>query len=295
MCIHCSGIFDDGAADLVSPPPQSFVDDIVAWHANAVRIPLNEDCWLAINGAPATYSGSAYQTAIEQYVALLRKNGLYVIVDLHWNAGGTDQAMGQQAMADSDHAPAFWTGVATAFKGDSGVIFDLYNEPHDVTWSCWRDGGCQTGGWTVAGMQALVDAVRGTGATNVVMAGGVAYAGDLTQWLANKPSDPTGNLAASFHTYNFTGCPDATCWSSQLEPVAAQVPVITGELGENDCAAGYIDAYMPWADANGVSYLGWAWNAEFSCGDGPSLLTDWNGTPSTYGTGLKTHLALENP
>jgi hypothetical protein len=287
-CIQGAGMFD-------GPVDQTAVSAIVAWHANTVRVPLNEDCWLAINGAPAQYSGSAYQNAIAQFVSLLRQNNLYVILDLHWNAGGGNKATGQQVMADADHSPAFWTGVASTFKSDLGVVFDLYNEPHDISWGCWQSGGCQSGGWTVAGMQQLLDAVRGTGAQNVVMAGGLGYAGDLTQWLANKPNDATGNLAASFHTYNFTGCADTTCWGSQIAPVAAQVPLITGELGENDCAHGYIDGYMSWADTNGVSYLGWAWNADFSCGGGPSLITNYNGTATGFGAGLQAHLAIVNP
>jgi hypothetical protein len=270
------------------------VSSIVAWHANAVRVPLNEDCWLAINGAPAQYSGSAYQTQIANFVSLLRQNGLYVILDLHWNNGGTGQSNGQQQMADADHAPDFWTGVATAFKGDQGVVFDLYNEPHDISWSCWLNGGCQVNGWNVAGMQQLLNAVRATGATNVIMAGGLSYAGDLSQWLQNKPSDPMGNLAASFHTYNQTNCADSGCWTSQIQPVAAQVPVITGELGENDCAQGYIDGYMSWADGAGVSYLGWAWNTA-SCNSFPALISNYNGTPTAFGAGLQSHLASVNP
>ena len=42
--------------------------------------------------------------------------------------------------------------------------------------------------------------------------------------------------------------------------MAAKVPVVTGEFGENDCAHGYADGYMAWADAHGLSYLGWTWN-----------------------------------
>src|SRR5437764_962495 len=50
-CIQGWGIFD-GPSDAASLQP------IVAWRANAVRVPLNEDCWLAINGVPAAYSGA---------------------------------------------------------------------------------------------------------------------------------------------------------------------------------------------------------------------------------------------
>jgi hypothetical protein len=287
-CLQGTSIFD-------GPVDQTAVSAIVSWHANAVRVPLNEDCWLGINGVPAATSGTAYQTGIAQWVTLLRQNGLYVILDLHWNNGGSGQATGQQEMADADHAPAFWTGVASAFKGDLGVVFDLYNEPHDISWSCWLNGGCQANGWNVAGMQQLLDAVRATGAENVVMAGGLSYAGDLSEWLANEPSDPAGNLAASFHAYNFSNCSTSSCWTTDLLPVAEHVPLVTGELGENDCAHGYIDGYMSWADGAGVSYLGWAWNADFNCNSGPSLISAYDGTATGFGAGYKAHLAIVNP
>ena len=56
-------------------------------------------------------------------------------------------------------------------------MFDLYNEPHPDTvmntseaWMCWRDGGyCPGIGWKTAGMQTLVDAIRYTGAENILL------------------------------------------------------------------------------------------------------------------------------
>jgi hypothetical protein len=150
-------------------------------------------------------------------------------------------------------------------------------------------------GWNAAGMNQLITAVRGTGAANVVMAGGLSYAGDLSEWLANKPSDPLNNLAASAHVYNFASCTTSSCWTSNYQPVAAAVPVITGELGENDCAAGFVDGYMAWADSVGVSYVGWAWNADFACTSGPSLISDWTGTATGMGAGFQSHFASVNP
>jgi hypothetical protein len=64
---------------------------------------------------------------------------------------------------------------------------------------------------------------------------------------------------------------------------------VTGEEGENDCAHGFIDNYMTWADGLGVSYLGWSWNP-YDCKSFPSLITDYAGTPSAFGQGLKAHL-----
>jgi hypothetical protein len=51
-------------------------------------------------------------------------------------------------------------------------VFDLHNEPHPdnnrirEASRCWRDGGtCRGMSFQAAGMQELVTAVRGTGAT----------------------------------------------------------------------------------------------------------------------------------
>ena len=76
-----------------------------------------------------------------------------------------------------------------------------------------------------------------------------------------EPSDPAHQLAVSFHTYNFSGCNGRSCWNSTIAPLAGKVPVVTGELGESGCTDTYIDQYMPWADAHGISYLGWTWNS----------------------------------
>src|SRR5438270_1182989 len=110
-CIQGWGIFD-------GPNDATSVAAMAAWHINVVRIPLNEDCWLNINGVNPAYAGATYQSAIQAYVNLLHQRGLYAILELHWNAPGTSQATGQQVMPDADHSPAFWSSVATFFKAD---------------------------------------------------------------------------------------------------------------------------------------------------------------------------------
>ena len=295
-CVGGGGIFD-------SPHDDALAAAIASWRVNAVRVPLNEDCWLAINGVKPAYSGPTYQSAIAGWVKTLHAHGLYAIVELHWNAPGTTLATGQQPMPDADHAPTFWTQVAAAFKGDPAVIFDLYNEPfvsfdNALTidpWACWRDGctirasGAITSDWPSTGMQPLVDAVRGAGASNVIMLGGIAYANDLSGWLTHAPTDPLGQLAASFHVYNFNVCKTQTCWDSQVAPIAQKVPLITGEIGEDDCAHGFIDGYMAWGDARGVSYLGWTFNP-WDCSTGPALVLDFAGNPTAYGRGFRDHV-----
>src|SRR5205807_4425974 len=80
-------------------------------------------------------------------------------------------------------------------------------------------------------------------------------------------------------------------WNTNIAPLAAKVPVIAGEIGENDCAHGYIDGLMSFMDTNHISYLGWAWNADFQCSSGPSLITAYDGTPTSFGIGFKNNVA----
>jgi hypothetical protein len=274
--------FDEGPTDAAS------IDAMKTWRIDAVRVPLNEACWLGLSSVKKQWRGQGYRQAVLGYVARLHAAGLYVILDLHWSAPGSQPATHQQVMADADHSVAFWKSVAAALKNDPAVVFDLYNEPHDISWRCWRDG-C-TAGFETAGMQKLVTAIRSTGAKQPLMLGGLAWANDLSQWLRWKPSDPAKQLVASFHLYNFNACDTAACWNAGVAPVAASVPVVTGENGEDDCAHGFVDGYMNWADAHGISYLGWTWNP-WDCSGGPALISDWNGTATAFGAGLHDHLA----
>jgi Cellulase (glycosyl hydrolase family 5) len=310
-CVDGFG-YDDGHFD------DSDAAAIASWGANAVRIPLNEDCWLGINGQPNSNEGAnppltsqGYQREIESYVADLNAHGIYAILDLHWTAPGTQVALEQQPMPDQDHSPAFWTSVASTFKGNPAVVFDLFNEPYDptdpksgddqspsdkVSWNCWEAGTqngpaggtpCSTAAYDennvktttyqVAGLQTLLNAVRNAGATQPVLAGGLDFANDLgeddhgQEWMDHAPNDPLDEEAASFHNYMGKSCDNANCWKNTIAPIAAHVPVVTGEFDEDNfdeakCpnkAPSTFDAdYMTWADSTGVSYLAWGWIVE---------------------------------
>ncbi|MGW0735272.1 glycoside hydrolase family 5 protein [Streptomyces sp. NPDC002851] len=304
MCVQGHGIFD-------GPVDDASLQKIADWNANTVRIPLNEECWLGTDHIDPRYAGEPYIAAVTDLVTRVKALGMTPVVELHWSWGSytghdnhcpdTEVASCQKPMPNARYTPAFWTSVAETFKDDRAVVFDLFNEPFpdrampgagaDAAWRCWRDGGdaCTGIDYEVAGMQDLIDAVRGTGAENVVLATGLAYANDLSGWLDHRPEDPTGNLAAEWHVYNFNVCVDEACWERTLAPVAEQVPLIAGENGENTCGHGFIDRVMTWFDARELSYLGWTWNT-WDCSAGPALISSYDGTPTAYGIGLRDHL-----
>jgi hypothetical protein len=282
-CVDGTGFFNPTNSDTPAA-----IATMKSWDINAVRVPLNEDCWLGINMPYPQYGGAAYRAAIVSYVSDLNAAGLVVILDLHWSAPGTETAVGQAVAADEDHAPSFWLSVAKTFKGDPGVVFDLFNEPQNVPFTCLVSGDCTVDGFEVAGYDQLIDDVRYVGATNVIMVAGTNYATDALGFESDLPVDPIGQLAISVHVYSFNSDNTPSSWDLWL-PLMQQLPFVTGELGENDCTSNFIDAYMTWADAHDVSYLAWAFNVG-AC-DSPSLITDNNGDPTAYGAGYKAHLA----
>ncbi|MGB7587556.1 MAG: cellulase family glycosylhydrolase [Solirubrobacterales bacterium] len=325
--------YADGPGNTPNPLNNADAAAIAAWHATAVRIPLNEDCWLGLNGyPPATVDGrpsgltaAGYRQAIVNYVTALHAHGLYAILDLHWTGPGATPADGQRSLPD-DHSAAFWTSVADTFRSDPGVVFDVFNEPFGsgafpVSWGCWRNGGCQvptandqtdpapgSPTYTAVGIQAMVDAIRATGATQPIMLGGLSYANDLRGWRAHEPSDPLDQLIASFHNYTGQTCDTQSCWDATIAPVAAQAPVVTGEFDEDDCPApaggspgenpaNFDNRYMAWADAHGVSYTAWGWFVlDSTTCSSLALISDYAGTPlDPNGVALKQHLtALAN-
>src|SRR5262249_53131480 len=69
MCIQNAGIFD-------GPNDEASVAAIASWHIRSVRVPLNEDCWLNINGVNPAYGGLNYEGATAACVALVHPHGV---------------------------------------------------------------------------------------------------------------------------------------------------------------------------------------------------------------------------
>ncbi len=142
-CAQGFGFFDSPTPD--QPDSRAMVRAIRSWKANAVRVPLNEHCWLGINGVADELGGVEYRRAVATYVKRIQRVGMYAILDLHVVGPGSYPASqsvnGLRPAPDADHAIDFWRSVAQRFGGNRGVVFDVYNEPNGpIGWPCLRDG-----------------------------------------------------------------------------------------------------------------------------------------------------------
>jgi hypothetical protein len=305
---------------------------VKSWGTNAVRIPLNEASWLGLTCTDTSGNvlhadpGSNYQSALLQTVQNATAAGLYVILDLHWTAPGGACPLLQTQMADSDHALTFWSQVASAYKGYPNVLFELFNEPFfnfEFSGSVWPylmlgTNGSFTGypatsnagnwqdikaNWSAASMQAMLNTVRATGATNVVLIGSDGYTQDLSGWVATHPTDPLGQMGATWHAYPTYGATlgsaaDALpnfgtqAYTSAQNILTAGFPVVVTEYGDHNTAgtvgAPMAQTLLEWADPRNVSYFGWTWDP-WGINDN-DLIKDGSGTPTDgFGVYVKAH------
>jgi hypothetical protein len=268
---------------------------MAGWKANVARIGLNQDFWLHPT------AGEGYQRNVLQAVEWAKQANLDVILDLHWSdRGDTAVKPDQQAMADQNSL-TFWTSVAKAYKDDGRVLFELYNEPKNISWDAWLNGGTvvdnyydsatktsQTVTFTAVGMQQLYNAIRATGAQNIVIAGGISWAYDLTGVATHRIQG--NNIMYASHPYDY-GDKQPADWDRAWGFLTESAPVIITEFGstKDTCPTDYSSQLIDYADTHGASWTAWAWYVN-GC-TFPSLIVDWYGSPSPTGKVVKAALA----
>ena len=182
------------------------------WKCNAVRIAMYTEEW---GGYTTGYAAQAKQKVITG-VTNATKMGMYVIIDWHILKDGNPKTHQSEAIA-------FFTEMANKYKNYNNVIFELCNEPNGgVTWAGQIKPYCQ----------AVTNAIRKTGAKNLIICGTGTWSQDIDQVLGNKLSD--SNCAYTLHFYANTH----TDWLRQRlqKCYNSGLPVLVTEFGTCDAS-----------------------------------------------------------
>lgn len=269
-----------------------------AWGMALVRLPLNQEHWLA--DCPSVKDGvtTSYRAAVADEVNRLTQRGIVAMLTLTRTERGKATGCTPAAqptfkeMADQ-RSPAFWQSVASRFSSNPRVVFDLFNEPHKISDDVWHHGGTVTytenvGGlsfqrtYQAVGMQTLYDTVRATGADNLVFVSGTNWASD-PRALMRRPLDGYG-IVGAVHTY----CHD--CSPPRLNPlldtlvdadVRSRHPLMITETGWIDPhTSAYNRPFLDWAEQRGLGWTIYGWGhpkADYS------ILLEW--TPPSFPVG----------
>ncbi|MGE9268531.1 MAG: glycoside hydrolase family 5 protein [Verrucomicrobiales bacterium] len=284
-------------------PIKSTVVAIDDWGANCVRVPVKDSFWYGQSPYQKD-DGAGYRAIIDRIVNLAANRGAYVIIDLH------------RYRAPKKEYLQFWKDCAAHYKNHPAVLFDLLNEPHGIDWDTWRNGGfvgTKTGkdesaflsdeekkknqGFESVGMQAMLEAVRSSGARNIVLAGGLFWANDLSKITEGYAlDDPDGNgVIYSWHTYNWH-----TGWKERVAKTFAEHPVLLGEFGadikkmefipldDQEDPHTWVPDMLGYLEKNRIHWTAWCFHPAAT----PRMIESWNYEPTDfYGKYIKEALA----
>jgi hypothetical protein len=272
------GVNRIGMQEMGSAPPitAAELDHAREWGINIIRV-LTTDAYS--NPQCPSQIQPGYFDAMDAIVSGITSRGMVALLDLTTVTRTPCGQLARWRMADSPGAITYWTTVATRYKDNPLVAFDLYNEPNNITNEQWRNGGvlvdpAVTGQvqWAAAGMQQLLDAVRSTGATNLVTVSGNGWAADPSPIVTQGGLQGT-NVVYAAHDYTCSHVNEPLCLANpankqqDLTPlwsdVAQQYPVIISEFGWPDPHDGSFNASVIHFAESHTPKWGWiafAWN-----------------------------------
>jgi|GEM_PF-1440353 len=239
---------------------QSLLVAVEDWNCNVIRLPVKANYW---------DNSTSYRYTVDSFIQQASDMGVYVILDLH-----------EYQYVKPAHV-TFWQDAGARYANNPAVLYGLLNEPHGINWDEWYNGVGSN-----PGMQDLVDAVRGTGANNIVLAGGLDYGYQLygiVDGYALTDTASGNGIVYDSHLYPWKGYVN-----TQVIQCAEQYPVLLGEFGhpggtefiglnfEDDST--WVPKYLDWVDTHRLHWTGWS----FFDGADPDMLVGSDYTPTSY-------------
>jgi len=263
------------------------------WKMNVLRLPISN--WIYAKDT------ANYMSQLDQVVQEANAAGLYVVLDLHDNAKSGSPYGDSADMPKAENVP-FWQAIAAHYKTNPMVMFDLFNEPKDTNWQTWLHGGGTVNGAKIVGFQDLVNAIRSTGAKQIIIVepgaaggGGGVNGAEEGGWATignNTINDP--NIVYSLHVY------DGILLSPQQQdakwgPILYHHPIFYGEWalltnGSGQSGASHcknivpseadqdVHAFLSYMASRNASWAAWQFAPHF-------LIQNYNSfTPTTLDT-----------
>jgi endoglucanase len=245
-------------------PDRESIDYFAGKGMNAIRLPFR---WENLQPLAKSSLDPDELARIDGVVDLAAEKGMFIVIEPH-NGGRyfgkvLGRELGTDALAD------LWQRLADHFKPNPKVAFGLMNEPYDMP---TRD---------VFNMsQAAIDAIRSTGARNLILVDGNNWSAART-WLAVGNDilrglwDPVGRLLLSPHQYldvdgsgTHADCVSSTIGAERLREITewargTRQRLVLGEFGggANDVCEAAVKGMLDYMDANGDVWTGWIWFA----------------------------------
>lgn len=285
------------------------------WHANTIRLPMSQDRWFGFGPEQKGYdeSGERYRAEVDSIVEAVAARNKYVILDLHRSNVNTWGEFISGGLPDMNSL-VFWKSVAVRYCNHPNVLFDLYNEPFQITWDQWKNGGeitvyyAQTDigqqimfekspdteliplTYRVPGMQKKIDTVRGVGANNVLTIGGLDWSYELDGIVNGYDIDDRGGNGIILDSHLYP-CKALDKWDDYVTVAKHKYPILIGECGhygeapvphewpQLEVSTTWVPKMLQWVDEHEYHITAW----HFHDKAGPCLIENMEDyTPTPY-------------
>lgn len=252
--IQLKGISSHGIQWFSQCLTPSALDTLVnGFKANVMRIALyvQEDGYKT--------NPSKFTQQVSMLIDQLTARGMYVIVDWHILTPGDPNY-------NLDLAKKFFTDIATKYKNNNNIIYEIANEPNGVTWKSIVDYANQ-----------VIPLIREIDANAPILVGTRGWsslglsAGSNYHEIVNNPLQ-FSNIMYSFHFY---AASHGDKYLNALDEASDQLPVFVTEFGTPTYSGdGPLDLFMSdkYINLMSTKKIGWAnWNYS----DAPASSSIW--------------------
>ena len=207
------------------------------WKSNLVRAAMGAD------DTGGYLTDSFNKTRVTTVVDAAIANDMYVIID--WHSHHAEQYQAQSI--------AFFKEMATKYGNSNNVIYEIYNEPLQVSWS----------GVIKPYATAVIAAIRAIDPDNLIIVGTPSWSQDVDV-AANDPITGYANIAYTLHFYAGTHGQDLR--NKATVALSKGIPLFVTEWGSvNADGAGAVataetNAWVSFMRTNHISNANWALN-----------------------------------
>jgi endoglucanase len=245
------------------------------WKVTVVRLAMGVE-----SGGYLDNKYEEYQK-ITSAIDVCIKLGLYVIVDWH----------DHHAESHLSESITFFNNISTAYGDVPNIIYEIYNEPLNVSWnSVLKPYG-----------QAVINTIRKNDLNNIIIMGTPNWSQDVDAVINNKLL--SDNLAYSLHFYTSTH--QQWLRDKAVKAMNAGVPLFVTEWGLSEASGtGQIDKsesalWITFLENSNLSWCNWSLNNkdESSAALLPTTttLSDWSDDQLTEsGRMIRNYLIQEN-
>ena len=237
---------------------------VKGWNCNILRLPLNQDWALSGRGG---HSADVYLQDLDRVVRWASRVGAYTLLDLQWLDADRPFGGNRNFVAPLPNLQSldFWHLLASRYRDEPAVLYDVFNEPHDrlpddphpliredgslyppthrrVTAAEWHP-------WALK----LIDVIRSTHPDALIFVSGINWGYDLRGMPLER-----ANLVYSTHVYRNKG----SNWAEAFGDLAAIAPVFAGEWGGQGEDLNWGLSLANYFGALGIGWTAWSWSNE---------------------------------